>query len=239
MKSITVILGAYNRGYVLNEQIESIKNQTIKPKEIIVYYNKGTEEQIEPDDPSIKVVKLNFNSKFHGRFAFALLSQTEYVAIFDDDTIPGEKWFENCINCMNKQEGIYGTSGVVLTGEAYNPHYKVGWNGKRLNDIIQPVHLVGHAWFFKKEYLKYMWMEEPLSWDSGEDMHFSYMAKKYGNIKTLVPPHPPNDISLWGSTQGVRLGTDKYGMSCGMQGKKSLDVRNMIASNYIKEGWKI
>jgi hypothetical protein len=33
----------------------------------------------------------------------------------------------------------------------------------------------------------------------GEDMWFSYMLQKYANIPTYVPPHPANDISLFGS----------------------------------------
>lgn len=34
--------------------------------------------------------------------------------------------------------------------------------------VVQ-VDLVGHAWFMNKCYVKYMWFEEPLHWDNGED----------------------------------------------------------------------
>ncbi|MGA0327796.1 MAG: hypothetical protein ACO3OK_12425, partial [Limisphaerales bacterium] len=41
----------------------------------------------------------------------------------------------------------------------------------------------------RRDTLKYLWQEYPISWDNGEDIHFSYTAQKYGNIKTYVPPH--------------------------------------------------
>ena len=33
--------------------------------------------------------------------------------------------------------------------------------------------------------------------DNGEDIMFSYLLQKYGNIKTFVPPHPENNKELW------------------------------------------
>ena len=30
-------------------------------------------------------------------FAAALLADTEYIAIYDDDTIPGKQWHSNCL----------------------------------------------------------------------------------------------------------------------------------------------
>ena len=36
---ITVILNGYKRGENLNEQMEALKNQTLPPDEILVWYN--------------------------------------------------------------------------------------------------------------------------------------------------------------------------------------------------------
>ena len=55
------------------------------------------------------------------RFAFALNSTSDYVCVFDDDTIPSEKWFENCINCIeNENNGLYGTIGVTFNDLDYH-----------------------------------------------------------------------------------------------------------------------
>ena len=230
---ITTILTEYNRGYALNEQINAIKNQTKPSDEIIVFYNKGSEPQIEITDPTIKVLKLNYNTKFHARFAFALSAKNQYIAIFDDDTIPGNRWYESCLNSIEKQDGIYGTTGILLKTDYYNPHNKIGWNGIKPSEIME-VDLVGHSWFFKKEHLKYMWAEEPVSWDNGEDIQFSALAQIYGGIKTYVPPHPINDMSIWGSMKGSLLGEDNF---ASYKLSQHATQRDNIVNEYIKKGW--
>jgi len=233
---ITVILNCYKRPEYLKEQIEAIKSQTIPPEEIIVWYNKPEEqEQYDLSNLGANIILCDKNYKFHGRFTAALMAKTKYVAIFDDDTIPGKMWFENCLSSMKKKRGIYGTSGVVLHGDKYLPNHKVGWNGKTPNEEIVQVDLVGHAWFLEKDHLRYMWYEEPYSWENGEDMHLSFCAQKYGNINTYVPPHPKNDKSLWGSLKGNVYGND---VSSSWRKNNHMQLRNEIASHQIKEGWK-
>lgn len=237
---ITVILNCYKRPQYLQEQIEAINNQTIPPSDIWVWNNKPENEpQADLSSLKCKVVTCNHNYKFHGRFAYGLLAQTEYVAFFDDDTIPGNKWFENCINTIEQgQDGILGTTGVYLLGDNYNYNTKFGWNGKN-NPSTTEVDLVGHAWFMKKDYLRYLWYEDPISWDNGEDMQLSYQAQKYGNIKTYVPPHPPEDTSIWGSLPktGVKYGSDKA--ASWIYNSNHSTLRDEIVQEQVKRGWKL
>lgn len=239
---ITVILNCYKRPQYLKEQIEAIENQTIKPKEIWIWYNNPEDrEQLNLNEEfgKYKIIHSNHNFKFHGRFTFGLLAQTEYVAFFDDDTIPGLKWFENCLNTVNNGfDGILGSAGVYLTKETYFSHQKIGWNGIN-NSQVTEVDLVGHAWFMNKNYLRYLWYEDPITWDNGEDMQLSYQAQKYGNIKTYVPPHPPKDTSIWGSLplKGKKYGNDKA--ASWIINKNHMDLRNQIIQKQIKRGWKI
>jgi glycosyltransferase involved in cell wall biosynthesis len=234
---ITVILTAYNRPETLKAQIASIENQTIKPKEIWIWYNKGDKEQIKIENKNIKVIYASHNFKFHGRFSLALLAQTEYIAIFDDDCLPQPKWFENCIDTIKKCNGILGTSGVTLLGTKYKPNKKYGWTSNHNESTVQ-VDLVGHNWFFKKEWLKYMWMEEPVSWENGEDIQFSALCQKYGNINTYVPPHPIKDKSLWGNNieHATKWGNDKNATH--LHEKNHYSLRDSICEAYIKKGWK-
>lgn len=228
---ITAILCAYNRPDYLQEQIEAIKAQTIPPKDIMLWYNKGEKEQIETEIE--KSVYCNYNFKFFGRFAFAFMAQTKYVAIFDDDSIPGNQWFQNCLSCMEKEEGIMGSAGVILHGDYYHPHTKVGWQVN--TPAFQEVDLVGHAWFLKKEWLKYMWMEEPFSYENGEDIHLSYTAQKYGGIQTFTPPQPEGYDNLNGSYKGMTYGNDA--MSSHKRSNHGA-LRNDIVKNAVDNGWK-
>lgn len=236
---ITVILNCYKRPQYLQEQIKSILNQSTPPEDIWIWYNKPEDqEQYDLSNLGCKVVTCNHNYKFHGRFAYGLLAQTEYVAFFDDDTIPGNKWFENCINTIEQgQDGILGTTGVYLLGDNYSNNTKFGWNGEQNPSTVE-VDLVGHAWFMKKNYLRYLWYEDPISWDNGEDMQLSYQAQKYGGIKTYVPPHPPTDHSLWGSLpeKGLKYGSDEN--ANWIKKSNHTPLRNQIVKEQINKGWK-
>lgn len=241
LDEVTVILNAYRRPYNLKDQIESIRNQTIKPKEIWLWVN-DHEDNIGFDFESLgcdKIFLNNYNWKFYGRFSAALLADTKYVAIFDDDTIPGKKWFENCFKNMTKNEGIQGSAGVILkNNKYYMDHDRCGWPTQ--NSESRQVDLVGHAWFFKREWLQYLWREKPFTWDNGEDIQFSFLAQKYGNIKTFCPPHPSNDLSLHGSIRGNELGIDSKATSNNqdVSHNQFFRERDLCIQNALKNGWK-
>ena len=236
---ITVILNCYKRLNYLQQQIDAIKQQTIAPADIWIWYNKPEDGvQYDLNAFGCKVVMCNHNFKFHGRFALGLLAQTEYVAFFDDDTIPGKRWFENCINTINNgHDGILGSTGVLLNRELYSGNTKYGWTSNHNNDVVE-VDLVGHSWFMKKKHLKYMWYEDPVSWDNGEDMQLSYLAQKYGNVNTYVPPHPNSNLELWGSLPnlGLQYGNDE---NASWRKKTHNTLRDDIVKEQIKRGWKL
>lgn len=243
MKEITVILNCYKRPEYLKEQIEAIENQTVKPKEIWIWYNNPEDrEQIDlsKEFGEYKIITSNHNFKFHGRFALGLLAQTEYVVFFDDDTIPGPRWFESCFDTLEQTgDAIIGTAGVLFTGTmdefTYSRNAKIGWNGSHYDEITK-VDLVGHSWFLRKENLKYLFYEEPMTWDNGEDIQLSYLAYKYAGIETYVPPHPDNNEDLWGSKgkTGWDYGTDD---NATWKTGSHFDLRNEIVAYYKKDGW--
>jgi glycosyltransferase involved in cell wall biosynthesis len=236
---ITVILTAYKRSEYLEQQIKALKAQTVPPTEIWVWSNRSDDELRDMSSLADRVIASNSNFLFWGRFALANLVRTEYVAFFDDDILPQPRWFENCLNTIESgHDGILGGSGVLLPEEGgYSSKHKVGWNGNHFDSAIQ-VDLVGHAWFMKKQYVNYIWLEEPVSWDNGEDIHLSYMALKHGGIKTFVPPHPENDQSLWscrpdfGKIVG-RLNVATY------KTKDHKDTRSDIVNSHTADGWQV
>ena len=235
---ITVILNCYKRPEYLQEQIESIRNQSIQAVDIIIWYNKPeNQEQYDLTNLGCKVITCNHNFKFHGRFTAGLLAKTKYVAFFDDDTIPGPRWFENCLNTIeNGYNGILGSAGVRLLGTGYNPHKKIGWNGGG-NDEVEEVDLVGHAWFFERKYLSYLWNYEPISWDNGEDIQLSAFSSILGNIKTYVPPHPITNKEVWGSLpeKGFKYGDDE---NASFKLSSHASLRDDIVIHCKKLGWK-
>jgi hypothetical protein len=237
---ITVILNMYRRPNNMNMQISAVKKQTVSPKQVWIWknYHEDNKEVNLKDFEVDRIFDNNHNWKFYGRFAAAMLAHTKYVAIFDDDTIPGSKWFENCLNTIEETNGILGSAGVTLKSNIYINHDRCGWPAQ--NEQTTRVDLVGHAWFFKKEWLKYLWMEEPATWDNGEDIHFSYLAQKYGDIQTYCPKHPKSDKMLHGSLLGMQLGTDKVATSnnVDVSHRQFFSERDLCVQNALKGGWK-
>lgn len=238
---ISVILNVYRRPHTLEKQIEAIKNQSmeINSENIHVWFNNPdiNIEQFKPVDDKIKTYQCNWNTKFWGRFTIPLLVQTEYVAMFDDDIIPQKDWFKNCLDTINNPatNGILGGSGVIVKEKSYIPFDKIGWNGQHLNSTTR-VDLVGHAWFFRQEWAKYLWYEKPYTWNNGEDIMFSYLAQKYGNVNTFVPAHPENNKNLWSCDFRIGL---QYGNDENASWLKNTHYgeRDKVVAYCIDNGW--
>lgn len=249
-KGILTILNVYKRPETLRMQIEALDAQTVPSDEYWIWYNASDKPKIDIplNHPKVKLIDSSSNLKFHGRFAMALLSRYEYVSIMDDDMLPQKKWYENCMNSMKRKEGVYTSYGVILGGTNYTHNKKIGW-GQEYPDRsarcgydpqkIQRCDLAGQNWFFKADWAKYMWYENPYSWDNGEDIHFAYMCQKYGNVNFYVAPHPTTDLELWGTTRqfSMKWGTDSNATYLTFSDHKK--IRNEMCEKYIKDGWKL
>lgn len=172
------------------------------------------------------------NAHVHARFALALLAPTEYVALFDDDAIPGEKWIENCLHTMQKRPGILGAVGVRLMSDGYRDRTLHGWRDP--SDQVTEVDLVGHAWFLRTEWVHYLFRVPAVLGTNGEDIELSARAWRFGRIRTFCPPHPQHDRSLWGSLHGDALGSDAAAAS---RRPTHLDERDQVVRAEIAAGW--
>lgn len=246
--NVDVVLTSYRRPETLQMQIEALNNQTVRPKNLYLYQD-GIDSNYKivfSKETLGKFTKYKLETKnvgVWGRFEYAAdVAESKYVCIFDDDTIPGERWLENCLIHMFQEEAVYGTNGVIIT----NPHnlevnkkemINVGWHTSNESPI--QVDYVGHSWFVKRELLGEMKMSKLRGKykTAGEDMYLSFIAQKKG-MKTIVPPHPISQIQLWGSMP-------KYGNSFGIDSNalsiKSSNHTNMISAlrDIISEGFKL
>lgn len=218
---ISVILTAWMRPQYLEEQVERVLNQSVPPHEIILWYNQppkrlGLIERKQRvtfrNDRQVKKIICDFNFGIIPRFTLAACLEGDYVCIFDDDTMPGERWFENCLNYVDSEQCLLGTIGLryLSPDELKTEKPRMGWEGK--NRDLEFVDLVGHSWFFRRQWAPFFWDEEPLIRNFGEDIHFCAMLQRHG-IRAACPPHPEDDRSLWGSVKPER-GMDDVAISC-------------------------
>ena len=99
--------------------------------------------------------------------------------------------------------------------------------------------MVGHAWFLKRDWVKYLWQEKPPTWDNGEDIQLSYAAQKYGSIRTYCPAHFPNDKAYHGSLYGNELGIDSKAVSANPQThQRFFKERDRCVQHALENGWK-
>ncbi len=240
MKSVSAIINCFQRPHALRSQFEAIESQSIKPKEIMIWQNAPMNgAQFDYSFLNKSIISLNnYNYGVWARFAFALNSHSDYICIFDDDTIPNENWFENCLEQIEQNgNGLYGTIGVTFNDLDYRSYIRHGWANP--NNKVEQVDIVGHSWFFHRDLLSAFWRETdlPLSYLCGEDMHFSYSIQKYLGLNTFVPPHPIEDLSLWGSRpqSAMELGVDNNAISVNFHSQ----IFGESLKHYHKKGFKL
>ena len=234
----SVVIGAYAGQKNLPKMISAILGMTIPPEEIIVWSNYNEQypfdySELKNEYKHVQFVECNKNYGCFARFAVSYLTKTPYVMIFDDDTVPGKRWAENCIESIKKiGDGILGARGVILTKAKYIPRDSAGLGA--YNEDIKECDLVGHSWFFKREYIKYLFEKLPVHWDTAEDIQLSACAKIAG-IRTYAPPHPRENKELWGSIHRG-LGNDRKRLS--HQDRNQQKKRTEVVQFWIKKGWK-
>ena len=96
---VICVLNVFNRPQWFQEQLAAIKNQTVKPKKIIIWNNNDNINlNMFKSDPQILILSTSQNLGVWARF-FSLyyLFNAKYICVFDDDTIPQKRWFENLL----------------------------------------------------------------------------------------------------------------------------------------------
>ncbi len=233
--NITVILTAYRRPASLARQVEAIRRQTAPVREVWAWANEPDQTMMNELERAQldRVVVSSKNAFVHARFSLALLAPTEFVAIFDDDTIPGEQWLENCLETFEKTPGILGSAGVRLHDETYSSRSIHGWHAP--SDQPVEVDLVGHAWFLKTSWVPHLFSAPPLTGTNGEDIELCARALRNAGIRSYCPPHPPGNRRRWGSLDGLELGSDQLALS---RRPNHLAERDRIVKAEIDAGWK-
>jgi len=195
---ICILLTQYKRNY-LKQQLESIKNQSLKPDYLIVFQNENhvNIEHLKLEYDFIHV-KSDYNTKYFGRFSYCFNIPADIFIIIDDDLIPGIKCIENYV------QQCIGLNSIIGGNGRYGYFNKNKHKFKPLLDYgirnLQLVDFVGHIWCFKKEWLHYMFSIQPYTYDTSEDMHFCFSSKLLGNINSYCARQhtfeESNDISM-------------------------------------------
>jgi len=88
---ISVCIFTYLRPHVLEEQLQSIKEQTIPVNEIILGHLKN-DKTPNFNFKDYKLIQFHFDPGIHAKFIVATVVQanSDFIVIIDDDIIPGK-----------------------------------------------------------------------------------------------------------------------------------------------------
>lgn len=235
--SIGVVLNVYKRPENVLRQLQALSIQSVLPETVMIWVN-GCDFELPKNYSShyhfnILLIRSSTNLGVWARFIAALNLHTEYVNIMDDDIIPGIDWLKHArSNCINLN-GIIGGRGVrFYKRNSYNPLDHWGW--KNPNEKPMEVDILGHSWFFRREWLNEIWS---IKWNenfftSGEDMNLSFKILMNLNINSYVAPHPIDDKACWSNIDGDKIGSDFAAISRGKQAYKKFDASlNYFTSN--------
>ena len=110
---ITVVLNAFKRQQYLKQQIDCVLSQTV-PAERVLIWNNGEELDLHGFGDKVMVANNSHNLGVWSRFAYAINAETEYVCMLDDDTFPAPRFFESCLQQMEKEPALLGARGLCF-----------------------------------------------------------------------------------------------------------------------------
>ena len=185
---LAVLLTVYKRDNI-RKQLLRMERQTLQPAKYIIFQNEdhvGIPSIRDLNGVPVDLIRKKENTKYFGRFEHLLSESTDAFAVLDDDILPGSNFLSHYRSIQLLTQGIVGGNG------------RIGINNPNRDKITQPrdfgprfctrkVDFVGHAWFFEAQSLKDMWSIEPLTIDTGEDMHLCFSAYLRSGKESFVP----------------------------------------------------
>ena len=192
---LTVLLTVFKRK-TLGLQLKALSAQSIAPKQVVVYHDENHRKIPKRSllRRGISVTENSFNTKFIGRFAYLINAPTEWVAVMDDDIIPGAFCLENYLAQAEHTGGIIGGMGRIARSNPLK------------DDLTQPpdvgirpdpvlVDFVGHMWLFRKDQLFDMFAFPPVTYATGEDMHLCFSSKLRSGVPSFAGGQRSDDES--------------------------------------------
>lgn len=249
---VTVILTCFERPALFRRQLDALRSQTLQPGAIMAWVNAG---QVGHDERALSgsgvlIIRANANLGPWTRFTLAYETNTEYVCILDDDTIPGPKWIESCMKRLSQaeamssgEEGDLGTYCIASAGEIFrsddpNDRYFVGPESPRPEEL--EVDIGRNGWFFRRD-LIHAFLNHPRVGDGriGWGLHFAAALQKIG-VLTIVLPYETGNTQAWGMIQAASSEnsvSDRV-QAQAAQGGKNLDyLRAEVYEGYRNLGW--
>ncbi len=217
---VSAIVSFYRRAWTLPLFVRRLLNSTVVPQEIwLVAFASEMEAELEAAylalrtdaevlaataalgaaAPRILFARGGMQLSYFGRFQLALLAGTPFVAIFDDDTLPGVQALHTLLHMAHTALGAHS----VLSARGHHlqwPMMEPFAMSARSPWVVEE-DVTGGFWFAPTHLLRLLWRDRPLSLVTSEDSQLCAAVRKYTGRSCLVAPVDPSDTTT--TTQEV------------------------------------
>lgn len=207
MKKISVVIPTFNSWNTVKPCIESIKNQTLKPVEIVIIDNAstdGTSTRVKKIFPKIRLITLKKNTGVTGgrnKGIEVANKKSDYIFFFDHDMIAKAKMLEELVAVAKLRKDI----GIVTPKIYYLSDKKRIWSagtgvnlwtgqvlfrgGKDVGqyDEVEEVQVAPAAMLIKKKVINKIGSFDDKIFAVWEDTDFCFRARKNG-YKVMYAP---------------------------------------------------
>lgn len=190
---VTVILNHFKRK-TLCAQLDSLLQQTLPFHHVWVLAFGSPNEMLlrrivqSYNDSRISFVSSSYDFKYYGRFQMALQTEADLVYIVDDDMIPGKKMLQILSHVAGTEKyknSVLGSIGRILPFRQKDfsfPSYRKFHSKEAglylpdpaydiLVEKVVQVDFLSSSWFLSAELVKTLFIENPMTFMTGEDLH--------------------------------------------------------------------
>lgn len=231
---LTVIFTSWSRPGLLRPQFQAIAQQTRPPTSVAAYVNPpmvAAQPGVPILDEEVLSLMINWRNSVNDgawpRFYKAYELSTEYVAILDDDAIPGPAWLEEAIRAVSERNVCVAVTGA-LVDQDLNVHI-VGPGSDSEETVVD---FGRQGWVFKREWINHFMLHQRLGHRNyGWGVHMA-SALQSVNIPTVVLPYKNDDQETWGTIHPEEVD--------GMRNIAEYDqLRRQVMTQYRDVGWQL
>lgn len=250
---VTVILTCFERPAFLRRQLQALQGQSVRPRVMMAWVNSGEVRHDEQalNGSGLTVIRANANLGPWMRFTVAAEATTKYVCILDDDTLPGPRWIEECLDRLEAAEAAQdaeddedlGTFCIAAVGQVFRTDhpldsYLVGPQSPR--DTELEVDVGRQGWFFRRDLAQIFVNRPHIMAPVGWDLHFAAVLQEEG-VLTICLPYDPGNKEAWGSMEPAspdRSITETLNAAAAAGGGPDANViRSEVFAAYRADGW--
>jgi len=181
---ISLYIAAYNAEKTIEKSINSILQQTLKPKEIIIINDCSTDKTLKLLK-KFNQIKIINNKKNYGlarsRNIALKYSKYDFLASIDSDVVCKKNWLEKLFNTMIKKKadligGKLTEKYIKEPANHWRSYYlKQNWGNKQINN---PQFIFGANFLLNKKKIKNLNIKYNEAFrTNGEDVNFSNVLK--------------------------------------------------------------